>query len=232
MILLGTMAVALAASPTPDRPTVSRGGYLNAADTLELEAGPSWQGGSSAVPASLEYTVGGAIQPQLGADLAGFDQGVPSLEAGLKIRVLESEEIGLAAFVASALPTSDQDPWYGTLAGLITAPLPAEAALTINVGADFSGEPSGGIAFVGVPVSSAVSTRLWGPVDGFAEIAALLGDDACDGDCSIGHWIFDGGVAIGLTEILVVDGALGWDLYAGEPFLSVGLSANFGTLGG
>ena len=214
---------AFAASPNADRPSVSRSGFLVADDTLEMETGLAFQDRTTTVPSTLKYSVKGVVEPRLSADFSGFDTGNPALEAGAKIRLVSTEDVGLALFAASAIPLRTE-PWYGTFQGLLTLPFDNGMSLQFN----------GGLLFVeagyaGIPFAGAFGFPIAGNFSGFVEVAAVLGDAQCGGGCAASNGVIDGGLAWGLTEILSVDIGAGYDLDDSQIFGATGLMANFGA---
>lgn len=222
MLLALTALAAVAATPTPDRPSVSRAGYLVAPNTLELEAGLAWSEDARTAPTTLKYAFGEVVEARISANLAGFDR-APGLEAGAKFRLLSSEDVGFAVFLGSAVPTSSIEPWSGTALALVTVPVDAWF-IQVNGGLDLVGQP-GGVAFGGVPLVGAVGRSLGSSFTVFGEAGATFGGARCGSVCG---GVLDAGVGWLLTEILVVDAGLGWDLDNGAPFVQAGLTANFG----
>lgn len=222
-MLLGLLAAAaLAATPTPDRPHVSRSGYLVAPSTLEMEAGASWSEAGHAAPALVKYAFEDYVEGRIGVDLASLD-GAPSLEAGTKIRIVNNEDVGLAAYLASAVPTSSRERWHGTAQGLLTIPF-EPAYVQLNAGALLVGAP-GGVRFGGMPLAALAGVGFGRTFTGFAEVAALAGGE-CQGAMCQG--LVDVGVGWLLTDILRVDAGVGWDLDWGGPRVQAGLAANLG----
>lgn len=223
MIWLGLFgAAALAASPTPDRPHASRSGYLVAPSTLELEAGARWSEAGASAPALVKYAFEDFVEGRVGVDLASLD-GAPSLEAGAKIRVLGNEDIGFAAYLASAVPTSSRERWHGTAQALVTLPL-EPAWLQVNAGVDLVGAP-GGVRFGGMPVALLAGVGFAKTFSAFAEVAAKAGG-VCSGAFCDG--LVDAGVGWLLTDVLRIDAGVGWDLDSGAPMVQAGLAANLG----
>ncbi len=221
MILLSLyLSVALADTPNPDRPSVSRSGYLVASDTLEMETGLAFQGRTTTVPTTLKYSIRDVVEPRLSADFSGFDNGLPGLEAGAKIGIIGSDDLGFAAFIASAVPMGGED-WYGTAQVLATIPLDNGFSIQLNGGLLFVANGYGG-----VPLAGAFGFPIVGNFSGFVEGAAVL---ACGVGCAASNGVIDGGLAWGLTEILTLDTGLGYDLDAAQPFAAAGLTANFGA---
>jgi len=215
-------SAAIAATPNPDRPSVSRSGFLVAQNTLEMETGLAFQDRATTVPTTLKYNVAGVVEPRLSADFSGFDNGTPALEAGAKIRILDSTDIGLAAFAASAVPLGSE-PWVGTAQALVTLPFDGGLSLQFNGGVLLT--PEG----LGIPLVGAFGFPITGNFSGFVEVAAVLADGRCPGACASSSEVIDGGLAWGLTEILTVDAGLGYSLSDAQLFGAAGLTANFGT---
>ncbi len=229
MLVLALAAVASAASPNPDRPSVSRSGFLVSPDTLELELGAQWAAARS-VPTTLKYSIAGKVEPRASANLAGMESGAPALEAGLKVALVD-KEWGLALFGGSAVPVSASEPYGATLQGLLTAPLGGPVGLQVNSGVDVGGNGQGGLQLAGVPLVGAVTLAPLDRLSLFAELAGHVIAPGCDGaQCVFGQVIVDGGVGVLLTEILVVDVGAGWDLGNQQPYATVGLAANFGHI--
>jgi hypothetical protein len=221
--------VALAETPNPDRPSVSRTAHLVAPDTLELELGYLWANGN-AVPALLKYSIAGVVEPRIGANLGGVGAGTPGLEGGLKVRLIEEGKWGLAAYGASAIPVSADEAWTGNLHGLFTTGLGGSLSLQLNAGLDLAGTGDG-IGLAGFPIVAAVGLAPTRKLSLFVESAGKVAIPGCDDlQCAYGNVIFDGGVGFLLTEILVVDGGFGWDLLNDQPFAQVGITANVGSV--
>lgn len=215
-------APALATEPEPDRPMASATGYLVAPRSLELEVGGLWQQGFT-VPARVKLGAARIFEPRVAFDLSGVDGGHPDLWVEGKVGLIQEEGIGLALLVASAFPLADGERWQGTLRGLMTLPFD-RFAIRANVGGDlhYDGER---IAFGGVPILAAVQLPFGGSFGSFLEAGTIAGagwDQA----------LLDGGLTWRLTEIMVLDCAVGWDIAAGSPFVQAGMTANLGRLGG
>ena len=221
-VILAAGSAAQAATPNPDRPSVSRSGFLVAQNTLEMETGLAFQDRATTVPSTLKYSVAGVVEPRLSADFSGFDDGTPALEAGAKIRILDNTDIGLAAFAASAVPLGSET-WTGTAQALVTLPFDRGLSLQFNGGILFT--PQG----LGVPLVAAFGFPITGNFTGFVEGALVLADGRCAGGCASSSEVVDGGLAWGLTEILTVDVGLGYSLSDAQLFGAVGLTANFGA---
>lgn len=227
LLLAGT---ALAATPNPDRPSVSRSGWLVAPDTLELELGFQWAAARS-VPATLKYAISKVVEPRVSADLSGVNAGAPGLEAGAKFGLFQRSEFGFAVYAGSAVPVSTDEPWFGRVHALFTADLDGPFVLQVNAGLDLAGDGGGGVATDGVPLVGLFGWTPTGKLTLFAELAGKIGAPGCEGaTCAYGRVVIDGGVGFQLTEILIVDAGAGWDLYAQQPYATVGMSANFGSV--
>ena len=215
-------AQALATEPVPDRPMSTATGYLVAARSLELELGGRWQQGFT-VPARIKFGAGKVFEPSVGFDLSGVDGGHPNLMVGGKVGLIQEEGIGLALLASSAFPIAEGERWHGTLRALMTLPFD-RFAVRANVGGDlyYDGE---GIAFGGVPLSAALELPFTSSVGAFLEAGTIAGagwDQA----------LLDGGLCWRLTEIMVLDTAVGWDIGAGSPFVHLGMTTNLGRVGG
>ncbi len=222
-MLMLLAAAAWAATPNPDRSTVSRSGYLVAPDTLEMELGVRWADARS-VPTTLKYSIAGVVEPRLSASLSGVEAGAPGLEGGAKVRLIDDGDYGLALWAGSAVPVSAGEPWYGQLHGLLTIGLDHGIGLQFNGGGD-------GVQFGGVPLVGVVSVAPTRKLSLFVELAGRGVGPGCDGaTCAYGNVIVDGGMGFLLTEILMIDGGAGWDLLADQPYATVGLTANFGSV--
>lgn len=225
-LLWATLAtVASAAAPNPDRPSVSRSGYLIAPKSLEIESGLAWQGGQRSAPSMLKLRPASILEVRLGADLSGLD-GAPGLEAGAKFRLAETDDVGLAAFVASAVPTNAGEPWFGTAQLLLSVPID-RVTLQANAGLELVGTP-GGVDFGGVPLVGLVGFAIDDSLSVFGEIAGLFGASYCGrGAC---RGVIDGGIGWFVTDSTILDAGLGWDLDNGVPIVQIGLGANFGAV--
>ncbi len=215
-------AAAVATQPVPDRPMATNSGYLVAARSLEIEAGGHWQQGFT-VPARVKLGAAKIFEPRLAFDLSGVDGGHPDLWVEGKFGLIQEEGIGLAILAASAFPIAEGERWKGTLRALMTLPF-ERFAVRANLGGDlhYDGE---GIAFGGVPASAAFELPFTSSVGAFLEAGTILGagwDQA----------LLDGGLTWRLTEIMVLDVAVGWDIAAGSPFVGAGMTANLGRIGG
>ena len=221
MIPLLWMAAAQAAEPTPDRPSVSRSGFLAAPGSIEMEVGGYWSEYGDAVPALVKLNLD-PVEPRLGFNLAGVDQGSPGLSAEAKIRIGDSPHNGFAAFVGTAVPLSSEELWWGTTQMLFTGRLRSGGAVQANAGLLFH-SPDTGIALDGVPLAFLYAHPVARHLDVYGELATVL-DDGFD------RWILDGGLRWGVTSALVGDAAIGWDLAVGAPFFQLGLTGNLGKL--
>jgi hypothetical protein len=220
--LLLLCAPAQATRPIPDAPMATASGYLVAPRSLELEVGGHWQQGYT-VPTRVKLGVARAFEPRLAFDLSGVDAGSPDLVAEGKIGFLQEENIGLGLLAASAFPIAEHERWHGTLRGLLTLPFDA-LVLRTNIGVDlrYDGEH---LAFGGVPALAAVEVPFTSSIGAYGEAGTILGagwDQA----------LLDGGLLWRITEIVVADVAVGWNIAEGSPFAHLGLCANLGRLGG
>lgn len=223
------MGIALAASPTPDRPTVSRSGSLVADDTLEMELGAMW-GAVRTVPTTLKYSINGVVEPRLSANLDGIATGSPLMVAGAKIRLMEKRGDALALWASTSVPVNQAEPWRGELHALFDTALAGDVGLGINAGLDFAGD-GGGVTFAGVPLIGVVSLTPGSRFSVFAELAGRAGVPGCqDMACLYSQIIIDGGVLLSITEILTIDGGVGWMLPTQQPYGTLGLTANLGRL--
>jgi hypothetical protein len=228
-MILGTLTCLLAAGvvqaaePAPDRPLATAGGYLVASRTLELEVGGLWKQGFT-VPARVKFGAGKYFEPRVAVDLSGIDQRRPGLALEGKIGIAQQEGIGLSAFVASAFPVADDERWYGTVRALMSLPIKS-ATLRANAGVDLGAKEGGGIAFGGVPVLVAMEVPFGRTIGSWLEAGTVV-------EAAWQHAIFDGGLTWRVTDILVGDAGVGWDLAADSPFVTVGLTANLGRVGG
>ncbi len=210
-----------ATEPIPDRPMATAGGYLVATRSLELEVGGRWQQGLE-VPTRIKYGAAKIFEPRVGFDLSGVDQGQPDLVVEGKFGLLQQEGIGLSLLAASAFPVAENERWYGTVRALMTLPMKS-LSLRANVGVDLFGDGQG-VAFGGVPLLTALEIPFGQAMAGYVEAGTVAGagwDEA----------LFDGGLYWRLTEIMVLDAAVGWDLAADSPFVHTGLTANLGRVG-
>jgi hypothetical protein len=213
---------ALATEPVPDRPMATHSGYLIAARSLELEAGGRWQDGFT-VPARIKLGAARILEPRLAFDLSGVDGGHPDLWVEGKVGLIQEEGIGLALLAGSAFPIADGERWEGTLRALMTLPFD-RFSLRANLGGDlyYDGE---GVRFGGVPMLASAHLPFTASVGAFLEAGTIAGagwDQA----------LLDGGLTWRLTEIMVLDTAVGWDIAAGSPFVQAGMTANLGRIGG
>jgi len=225
MLLALAISSAALAAPVPDRPAFSPSAVLVPSRSIEVEIGGRWQEGIT-VPTRLKYGVGRVFEPRIGFDLSGVDDGDPDLSLQGKVRILLEGEHALAFLAGSTFPVADDDRWSGLLGLLYTATLPSldlRATVGLDFGTPASGEP--GAAFTGVPLTLLVGTPFAGSLSGFAEGATVV-DDGFWG------WRTQGGLLWQVTGILVLDAAAGWDFGARDPFATLGLTANLGTLGG
>ncbi|HHO53431.1 MAG TPA: hypothetical protein ENK18_21810 [Deltaproteobacteria bacterium] len=223
------MGIALAASPTPDRPSVSRSGSLVADDTLELELGAMW-GAVRTVPTTLKYSIDGVVEPRLSANLDGIANGSPMMQAGAKIRLMEKRGDALALWAGSTVPVHGGEPWLGEIHMLFSTDLAGDLGFGLNAGLDFAGD-GGGVTFAGVPLIGLVSLTPGSRFSVFAELAGRAGVPGCrDLGCLYSQITLDGGVYLSITEILTLDGGVGWSLPTQQPYGTLGLTANLGRL--
>lgn len=222
--LIGLVAVtaAHANEPAPDRPMETAGGYLMSARSLELEVGGRWQQGFE-VPARIKYGGGKIFEPRVAFDLSGVDQGQPDLVVEGKFGLSQKEGVGLALLAASAFPVAEGERWHGTVRALMTLPLKS-LSLRANIGLDLVGDGQG-IAFGGVPLLAALEIPFGSSMGGYLEAGTVA-------NTGWNQALFDGGLFWRLTDILVLDTAVGWDLGAGSPFVHLGMTANLGRVGG
>lgn len=223
--LFAFASAASGASPTPDRPTVSRAGSLVAPNTLELEAGGLWAGDAGA-PALLKYAAGDRLELRVGGDLAGVNTRSPGIEAGVKLGLVASDATGLAVWLGSKVPVDRVETWDSSAQLLWTQALDDRWTVQANTGIEVIGREQGGVRFGGVPVVALVSPQLTRHLSVFLEGAALVGGPSG----ALSRGIVDGGIGWTLTEIVVLDAAFGWDLDARQPFAQLGLTANLGRV--
>lgn len=212
-----------AAEPRPDRPLATAGGWLVEARSLELEVGGRWQEGFT-IPARAKFGAGRFFEPRVGFELSGVDQGRPGLMLEGKVGIAQQEGIGLAVLVGSAFPVADEERWSGTLRGLVSLPIKG-ATFRANAGVDLAGKDGGGIAFAGVPVLAAVEVPFGQSIGSWFEAGTVI-------EAGWSRALFDGGLNWRVTDILVADLGVGWDLAARGPFVAAGLTANLGRVGG
>ena len=226
LALLLALPTAQATKPLPDRPLESASGYLVAVRSLELELGGRWQQAFT-VPARLKLGAASVFEPRVGFDLAGLDQGRPDLVVEAKFGLLQKEGAGLALLAMSGFPIAEGEAWHGSLRGLLSLPLD-HVELRFNAGVDLRGSADGGqaaVAFAGVPVSAALALPFASSFAAWFEAGTVAGagwDQALLGS----------GLQWRLTEIMILDSGVGWDLGAGSPFVHLGLTANLGRIGG
>jgi hypothetical protein len=224
LLALASLAAALAA-PVTDRPAFSPSAFLVQPRSLEVEIGSRWSYDLT-VPTRLKYGVGRVFEPRIGFDLSGVDDGDPDLSVQGKFRLLLEGEHALAFLADSSFPVADDDRWSGFLALLYTAALPAldlRATAGLELGPPPSGDP--GVAWTGVPLTLLVGTPFTASLSGFTEGGTVI-------DEGFRTWRVQGGLLWQITGILVVDVAAGWDFDARDPFATLGMTANLGTLGG
>ncbi|MBX2800244.1 MAG: hypothetical protein KTR31_21370 [Myxococcales bacterium] len=224
-------SVAMAATPTPDRPYVTRTGQLVAKNTLEMELGSAFAAGPTrSVPSALKFSIAGLVEPRIMADLGGVLGGTPGLGAGAKIRLFDSEGSALAMWVASAVPIADGEIWSGQFHALFTTDLTDTLNLRIQGGLDFIAESAGG-PFGGTPVTGALTLFPMDYVSVFVEVAGRAGGPGCDGAaCAYGDLIFQGGGGLRLTDTFTLDGAIGYSVLNESVLGTVGFTGNFGQV--
>ena len=215
-------ATSHAAAPVPDRPLQTAGGYIVASRSLELEVGGRWQQGFS-VPARIKYGGGKIFEPRVAFDLSGVDGGHPDLQVEGKFGLLQQEGVGLALLAVSAFPIAEGERWHGTVRGLMTLPINS-LSLRANLGIDMVGDGDG-IAFGGVPILAALEIPMGRSFTSYLEAGTVI-------DAGWDQALFDGGLFWRLTDIMMLDTAVGWDLAADSPFVHLGLTANLGRIGG
>ena len=155
----------------------------------------------------------------------GIPTGRPGLLLEGKFGLIQKDKVGLAAMVGSAFPVADEERWSGALDGLVSVPI-KDAELRARIGLALAGKEEGhGVAFAGVPLSAALALPFGGGVGAFLEAGTVL-------ESGWDRALFDGGLTWRLTEILVLDGAFGWDLAADGPFAAAGFTASLGRIGG
>ena len=212
-----------AALPVPDRPVVTASGDLISAGTLEMETGARWMEGYTA-PTRLKYAIGDAFEPRFYLDMAGIDGGDPDMHLEGKIKVARERDMGFAVLGATSLPAYEGDRWDGRILALATGHMD-KLDVSVNVGLALEGRGGDAIGLAGVPLSAALGGPLSGSLSGFGEAATLING-------GFSHWIFDAGLRLKLTHILLADAAAGWSQEAASPFVQVGLTMNLGVLGG
>ncbi|MEO0601889.1 MAG: hypothetical protein AAF211_10660 [Myxococcota bacterium] len=221
------VAAAMAAFPVPDRPYVSRSGALVKKNTLELELGYRYLN-QSQVPATLKYSIAGAVEARVESNLSGVGSNAPDLLAGAKIKLFRKDRRSLALWAASGIPVGDEQ-WRGELHALFTTLLTDRSGLRVNTGIDFVGGSS--VGFGGVPVNVAVTYH---PIKRFgliAEAAGAVGTPGCeDLVCVYGNVQAQGGIRGRITDLLVVDVSGGYSFEFDAPFAGVGFTSNFGRV--
>ena len=213
------IGLAAAAEPSPDRPSISRSGYLATSGSIEMEVGGRWSETGDSVPALVKANLG-KVEPRVGFNLAGVDQGSPGLSAEAKIHIGDQPRSGIAGFVGTGVPLSSSEAWWGEALLLYTGHLRNGGMLQGNAGILLS-SPDEGVALDGVPLALLYAHPVGRHLDVFGELAAIL-DDGMD------RWTLDGGLRWGLTSALVADAGLGWDLAQGIPVFQAGLTGNLG----
>lgn len=223
---------ASAAEPRPDRPMVTRTGQLAEEHTLEMELGAAFSSGRSrTVPMAFKYSIGGAVEPRIMTNFAGYESGAPRLEGALKIRLFEAEGNALSMWISSRIPIGDER-WSGQWHALFTTALAPVVDLRINGGLDFIDDAEGSITFGGTPLTAALIIEPVPRLQFFAELAGKAGAPGCDGiSCAYGALQANGGVLVGLTPSLTLDASVGYAAASDSPQGTLGITSNFGRLG-
>lgn len=221
------------AAPLPDRPMVTRTGELASPYTFELELGASFADGPTrAVPVALKYSIAGAVEPRVMANLAGVGAGAPGLEFGAKIRLFAPADgsNALAMWLSSSVPVDSlNEQWRGQWHALFTTRLAKPLRLRINGGIDFVDD--NGVTFGGTPLSFALECAPTQRFSVFGEVAGRAGAPDCFGSaCAYGDLRFALGGHLRVTEVLVLDGAVGYSALAENAVGSVGLTSSFGRV--
>ncbi len=224
MLLWLGISLALGAKPTPDRPYVSRTGFLVEENTLEQELGLQFAEQRS-VPSTLKYAIEDLVEVRMTADLGAVREGTPGLEAGVKVRLLETKQDGLALWASSKIPVQ-REQWQSQVHALFATVLTRELRLRLNGGIDLVGSDNG-IVYAGTPVTGALTLKPFNRIGVFGEFGGRFGDVLCD-NCAFGSVFVNGGARIGLTEHLAGDVAGGYRFQDRQPYLTMGLTANFG----
>ncbi len=220
-------AAAMAAYPVPDRPYVARSGALVKENTLELELGYRYLDGNQ-VPAALKYSIAGVVEARVESNLSGVGQNAPDLLAGAKVKLLRKKRNSLALWLASGIPVGT-DVWRGEIHALFTTLVSDRAGIRINAGVDFVGGSN--VGFGGVPVNAAVTYHPIKRLGLIADLSGAIGVPGCeDLQCVYGNVQVLGGVRGRLTDVLVLDASGGYSFEAGEPFVGVGFTSNFGRV--
>ena len=204
------LGAALAASPTPDRPTLSDSAFLVPARHLELEVGGHWQQAFS-MPAKMKLGIGDVFEPRICFDMAGIDQRQPHLFLAGKIGLLRQSEHGLAILLGSSLPVTEEERWLGSLRALFTSDL-ERIFFQLNAGLDMQAAGNQGLSFIGVPLMFAVGGPLGSNLRAYGEVGTTVW-------AGFSGWMLDTGLHWRVTDILVLDAAVGWDIDQRGPFL-------------
>lgn len=212
-----------ATPPVPDRPNVTSAGFLIAPGTLEMEAGALWMEGFRA-PTRLKYAVGEVFEPRFYLDMAGIDGGDPDMHVEGKFRIVRESDIGLAVMAVTALPSYEGDRWDGRVMALATGTMKA-LEISFNAGIALEGRSGDAVGLAGVPLA----LTLGGPI---TPGLALFGETATVVDGGFHDWIFDAGLRLRLTSILLADIGGGWSQEYASPFGQLGMTMNLGRLGG
>ncbi len=215
-----------AAEPTADRPTLTDRARLVDSDTLELEGGVRWTNGSLSSPLLVKYAARGWIEPRIGMDSSGFDNGATGLHIGSKFAIVQTErqDFLLTAHLESAVPVASGDLWYGEAHVLMDLDLGGGVLLAANTGLDFRG-PSG-IQLYGVPLRFTLAAPLTQSLGVFGEgSTTIVGGSFTD-------FVVDGGLRWQLTSILQLDTSVGYLITQDAGWVGLGATANMGRLGG
>jgi hypothetical protein len=210
---------AAAAEPTPDRPSISRSGFLAAANTLEMEVGGRWQDGARSVPSTFKVSFG-SVEPRLGFNLAGLDTEQLGLNAGAKFRFGDNPKAGIAGYVATAVPTHSGEAWWATAQVLATGRFDSGRSLQGNGGL-LVGAANDELALIGVPLSVLLDQPVTRHTGVFGELGCVL-------DQGLQNWVIDLGAHWAPTNAMVADIGAGWDLGVEAPFVQLGLTGNLG----
>ena len=211
---------ALADTPVPDRPTRSRSGRLVSAGSLEAEVGGGWAGDSAAVPLRVKGS-NGRVEPRVALDLGALGYGLPGLELGTKLALVQDRTFQLAGQVHSDIPL-DGDIWMGEVGGLASL---SKGGLELRTDVALALEGGGGITTAGVPMSGLVGWGTSARWAGFVDAAITM----YGGGVSTAPLVM-GGARWSPTDRLQADAALGWDAEFGEPHAALGLVMNVGRI--
>lgn len=217
---LATAPVAHAATPNPDRPSISMSGRLVGTNTLELESGIGWAPGTLGLPLLFKYNAADRAEFRFGGDPLGAPAGTPALHASFKVPLVAKPNAGVAGYVGSAVPLAGED-WGAYLAFLGTF---AVNAWTLQLNAGVALEAAGGqLGVGGLPMVVLVSPPPFGKCGLYLEGAATLSEGATAP-------AFDAGGSCLVTDSLMADLAFGYALDVEQPFVNVGITTNFGVL--